>query len=441
MIRKALMIILTVVLAAALFIGLLFLGQFLGWPRETALLLAGIVFAVVLAGLAVRRYLHRRREKAYLYRHISEEMPGIPIEKPRESLTNIRKLRGSWEQGIDVLQNAIPLKDGDPLYALPWYLMFGESGSGKSTAIASARLAGPVTSLGKAEEIVSTLNCEWQFTNNAVYLDTAGRYAVAENEEVDAEEWKTFLALLLKNRPKEPLNGVVLVVSVDSLLNDPDDRIERTARHIRNRLNEAVNLLGVEFPVWLLVTKMDHMAGFRDFAAGLPKNVLTQAMGQGFFAGGYKVAGTFSRAFDAVAQRLQELTASILALEEADVDSFLALSVFQKEFTTIKPRLLTFMNALCDESPYQAPVPLRGMYFSSARQQECVTVLDSFPALKQPGQPEEQGRLGSFLHELLASFLPSDCCQWPPDAEGLAPDLRTLPSALCARFVLCCGFI
>ena len=114
MIRKALMIILTVVLAAALFIGLLFLGQFLGWPRETALLLAGIVFAVVLAGLAVRRYLHRRREKAYLYRHISEEMPGIPIEKPRESLTNIRKLCGSWDQGNDELEDAIPAKDGEP---------------------------------------------------------------------------------------------------------------------------------------------------------------------------------------------------------------------------------------------------------------------------------------------------------------------------------------
>ena len=278
MIRKALMIILTAVLAAALFIGLLFLGQFLGWPRETALLLAGIVFAVVLAGPAVRRHLHRRREKALLYRHISEEMTGIPIEKPRESLTNIRKLRGSWEQGIDVLQNAIPLHDGDPLYALPWYLMFGESGSGKSTAIASARLAGPVTSLGKAEEIVSTLNCEWQFTNNAVYLDTAGRYAVAENEEVDAEEWKTFLALLLKNRPKEPLNGVVLVVSVDSLLNDPDDRIERTARHIRNRSNEAMNHPGEEFPHWKHVTKMDVMARIRVVAAQLPMTVQIQAM-------------------------------------------------------------------------------------------------------------------------------------------------------------------
>lgn len=441
MIRKILKILLYVVISALLFIGLLYLGQFLGWPRETALLLAGIAFAILLAVLAVRRFLHRRREKAYLYRHISEEMPSMPVEvNPKESLANIRKLRGSWEQGMDVLQNAIPLKDGDPLYAFPWYLIFGESGSGKSSAIASARLAGPVTSLGKAEEIVSTLNCEWQFTNNAVYLDTAGRYAVAENEEVDAEEWKTFLALLLKHRPQEPLNGVVLVLSVDSLQNDPEERLERAARHIRNRLNEAVNLLGVEFPVWLLITKMDHMAGFRDFAAGLPKTVLTQAMGQGFFVGGYKVSGTFSRAFDAVVKRLHELTASVLALEEADVDSFLALTVFQKEFIALKPRLLTFMNALCDESPYQAAVPLRGMYFSSARQKECVSVLDSFPELKQPGVPEEEGRLGIFLHELFDSFIPSDCGLWRPDAEGAAPERRILMYALCAWALLCVCF-
>ena len=433
MIQRALKIFFYCLFCAALLAGLWFLGQYLGWPRETILFFLAFVFAVLLVVLAARRFLHRRREKAYLYRHISEAMPSIPVKlKSKDFPANIRRLRNSWEQGVELLQNAPPLKDGEPLYALPWFLILGESGSGKSSAIASARLAGPVQDSKTAEEIASTLNCEWHFSNNAIYLDTAGRYAVPVDDATDAEEWNTFLALLLKHRPQEPLNGIVLALSVDSIRNDAEDTLETTARHIRARINEAVKVLGVEFPVWLLITKMDHMAGFSEFASGLPKETSNQAMGCGFPINAYKMEGIFGASFDSMVNRLDELIATTLSSEESDMDRFLALSAFRKDFAQLRQGLLCFMNALCGESPYQSRVPLRGLHFSSARQKDSISVLDAYPTLREGADTEKDSRLGLFLHNLFESVIPADCGLWIPEASDHAPEKRILLYAMFA---------
>lgn len=439
MIRRVLKIFFYCLLCAVLVLGLWYLGQYLGWPRETILFAGAFVFGILLLALAIRRYLHRRREKAYLYRHISEAMPSIPVKaRPKDSNANIRKLRNSWEQGIELLENAPPLQNGEPLYALPWYLVFGESGSGKSSAIAGARLAGPVQDARSAEEIAVTLNCEWHFSNKAVYLDTAGRYAVPMDEGVDGEEWDTFLALLLKQRPREPLNGMVLVLSVDSIRNDSEESLERTARHIRTRVNEAMKVLGVEFPVWLLITKMDHVAGFFEFASTLPKEDCNQPMGQGFAVEAHKSPGAFNTGFDAMVARLDELTAATLSAEESDVDRFLALNAFRKDFGDLRQPLLCFMNALCEASPYQSPVALRGLYFSSARQKESISVLDAYPSLKADEQGLEDGRLGLFLHDLFDAVIPADCGLWKPEVSAYAPERRILQFAMLA-WILFCG--
>ena len=102
------------------------------------------------------------------------------------------------------------------------YAFIGAPGSGKTTALVNAGLTFPLAEqFGKAaiRGIGGTRNCDWWFTNEAVLIDTAGRYTTQEsNESVDKAEWQGFLALLRNSVRGSRLNGVLLTVSVADLL-------------------------------------------------------------------------------------------------------------------------------------------------------------------------------------------------------------------------------
>jgi type VI secretion system protein ImpK len=64
---------------------------------------------------------------------------------------------------------------------------------------------------GAVRGIGGTRNCDWWFTDEAVLIDTAGRYTTqSSNREVDAAAWTGFLTLLKKFRPAQPLNGAIV---------------------------------------------------------------------------------------------------------------------------------------------------------------------------------------------------------------------------------------
>ena len=95
------------------------------------------------------------------------------------------------------------------LYQLPWYMFIGAPGSGKTTALVNSGLRFPLEGkMGKdaVKGIGGTRNCDWWFTDEAVLLDTAGRYTTqSSNREVDAAAWTGFLTLLKKFRPVQPM--------------------------------------------------------------------------------------------------------------------------------------------------------------------------------------------------------------------------------------------
>ncbi|MDH5774997.1 MAG: type VI secretion system membrane subunit TssM, partial [Nitrospirota bacterium] len=157
------------------------------------------------------------------------------------------------------------------LYALPWYMIVGPSASGKSTALRESGLQFP--SLGEnpkgVQGVGGTRNCDWWFTTDAVLLDTAGRYMT---EDEDREEWFAFLDLLKKARSKKPINGVMVAIGINELLEATDQLVEWHAKTIRDRIDELMTHLGMSFPVYLMFTKCDLLEGFNQFFGELEKH-------------------------------------------------------------------------------------------------------------------------------------------------------------------------
>jgi len=129
------------------------------------------------------------------------------------------------------------------LYELPWYLIIGAPGSGKTQALLNSGLKFPLAGTLGGEQAVrgvgGTRNCDWWFTDQAVLIDTAGRYTTQDSDQArDSRAWDGFLGLLKQSRPRQPINGVLLTVSVTDLLTrGPAERAQH-AETVRKRLQE-----------------------------------------------------------------------------------------------------------------------------------------------------------------------------------------------------------
>lgn len=178
-----------------------------------------------------------------------------PAQKAR-----IDDLRKKFEEGVTTFKAA-----GKDLYSLPWFLLVGPSGSGKTEAMRHCSVGFPPGLQDLLQGTGGTLNMNWWFTNHAVVLDTAGRMFMEEGGEGGNTEWKELLKNLKAARPNAPINGMLLVISSESLLKDSAEKIEQTAGAIARQLDVVQRTLDVRFPVFVFITKCDKIVGFRDF--------------------------------------------------------------------------------------------------------------------------------------------------------------------------------
>ena len=140
----------------------------------------------------------------------------------------------------------------------------------------------PIDLTDDLQGVGGTRNCDWFFTENAVLIDTAGRYVQQESQpDVDAAEWLGFLDLLKKHRGRRALNGVIVALSIDAL-SEGDEAIRAHGRKIRRRLAELNERLEIRLPVYLMLTKADLIKGFEPFFGGLSTAAREQVWGTTF---------------------------------------------------------------------------------------------------------------------------------------------------------------
>ncbi|MDM0112099.1 type VI secretion system membrane subunit TssM [Variovorax sp. J22R133] len=279
------------------------------------------------------------------------------------------------------------------MYELPWYMIVGSAGAGKTTALLNSGLQFPLARQANnaPRSMVlnsegGTLHCDWWFTNEAVLIDTAGRYTTQEsNPQTDPAEWHGFLGLLRKHRTRAPLNGVIVALNAaELLLMKPLDRSEH-ASMIRDRLAELRQELGIRFPVYVIVTKMDLLRGFVEYFQSLTSEGRTQAWGFTLPYQGMKGGRPSDIAANREAMRAQVGTELTLLKdrvaaglrtrlnEEFDVDRRRKLFALPQEFAGITVPLVEMLDEVFLDSRFDATQQyntLRGVYFTSGAQSE-----------------------------------------------------------------------
>ncbi|MGE3934002.1 MAG: type VI secretion system membrane subunit TssM [Rhodospirillaceae bacterium] len=266
------------------------------------------------------------------------------------------------------------------LYELPWYIMIGPPGTGKTTAIENSGLDFPLADKlggGAVKGVGGTRNCDWWFTNDAVLIDTAGRYTTQDSDaQVDREAWLGFLKLLKRTRPRQPINGAMLTVSVDALLTMSDAELSQHALAMRQRIQELIRELGIRVPVYLLVTKADLIAGFVEYFDEFGKQERAQVLGTTFPLDRAKLKsaaddseiGKLPAEFDLLVQGLESRMIDRLH-RETDAERRARILGFPAQFAAIKRRLNDLVADVFRASRYDVAPLLRGVYMISGTQE------------------------------------------------------------------------
>ncbi|OIN53334.1 type VI secretion system membrane subunit TssM [Pseudomonas costantinii] len=248
---------------------------------------------------------------------------------------------------------------------LPWYLLIGEQGSGKTHLLAAAGLQLPFDRV-EAPPTQGTAYCEWYFANEGVLIDTPGRYLTQLDSSVDAAGWSTLLSLLRLRRRARPLNGVVVTLSVDTLLTGNDHDLNYHARHVHSRLQEIQQILHVDVPVYLLLTQADRVPGFTEFFDSSPGEDAASVLGQRLDAGtaGIDIAQV-RQAFETLLQRLSSELITRLH-QERNVERRGHMLDFPQQAAHLGERLCLFVESAFSAHRYQRINGLRGFYLTSA---------------------------------------------------------------------------
>jgi type VI secretion system protein ImpL len=343
-------------------------------PVPPRLVLIVLLF-VVWATYRVWRFLHARRQAAKVLQGLTAETAPDPTS--RATADELATLRQRMDEALALLKKArLGGSERRNLYELPWYVIIGPPGSGKTTALVNSGLHFPLAAQlgeGAIRGIGGTRNCDWWFADQAVLLDTAGRYTTQDsNAQVDKAAWLGFLELLKTQRSRRPIDGAFIAISLSDLLLGSDADRAAHAVAIRTRIQELYGQLGVRFPIYLMLTKLDLVPGFMEFFDNLGKEDRAQVWGMTFALDeGQQDDGplvNFAGEFELLEQRLNQRLVARLQ-QERDPGRRDLIYGFVQQFASLRGNLSVFLDNVFKPNAYEERPLLRGVYFTSGTQE------------------------------------------------------------------------
>ncbi len=333
--------------------------------------------------------------------------------------TAIGTMREDLREAVAKLAGAAPGQSArGAVDALPWYLVIGAPQSGKSALLAATgEQFGFVTPASGAQ---GSRGVRFWLAQHAAFLDTSGEYM---SGEAAYAEWLAFLSELEGTRPGQPLHGVVVTLPADTAMQSRPDDVDAMGKRARERVDEVLGYLGIDVPVYLVVTRCDVLPGFMEFFSDLRGSERGQVLGFTLPARDREpAAARVGRLFDELAAGLERrMYRRVLPRAHVEVRS--ASYMFPQWFAGLKAGVLAYAQRLFASSVYMDRITARGVYFTTAADVMTVVASDA-PYASAPA-----GERGMFVRDLVRAVM-------LPDRELARPSASELQRRMLRRLAI-----
>ncbi len=314
---------------------------------------------------------------ALMWRGKTSKFLLTPGCQPPEAAPSLSYLQRCWQfmfayvHGIQSVVSA----SNRTRYAQSWVLLMGQAGAGKSSLAASLKWVQQYPQ-EQAARVAGVPDTTWYTLAQGKLIDPSGLIGIDTADEAQQATWRSVLRGVLHLRPERAIDGVVLVVSARSLLNDSAQQQLRLACQTRQQLDALRDEFNLIVPVSVVVSQCDSLAGFTPFW-----QYSTAKQREGIFGwsarGGIQSDGAAQWAAQAFEQIGRKLTA--LQIETVtkrfpigDADAFF---LFTRQFDRLHGPLRAYLTQVFEASVHNPPHECRGLYFTG-----CVATAEPAPS-------------------------------------------------------------
>ncbi|MBN1982320.1 MAG: type VI secretion system membrane subunit TssM [Chitinivibrionales bacterium] len=252
------------------------------------------------------------------------------------------------------------------LYERPWFMVCGPTRSGKTTLLSGSGLSFPLRYPSENEQssLSDASGICWNFGNDAVWVDVPGSMI----DETESLQWRASVEAIQKIRSQRPIDGMVSVIDINRIIDSDPRSLKDLATVMRTRVDELIASWGIEFPVYLVISKMDSLVGFaelfRDPAGKWNEQVLgatlTTAQQRGY------PRPAFVDEYELLCTSLRDLRLRMLAKEKVE-QRRRAMCEFVINFEGLLLKLADFIAELFRPSSYEGKPVFSGFYFAACQ--------------------------------------------------------------------------
>ncbi|SMG61114.1 type VI secretion system protein ImpL [Paraburkholderia susongensis] len=246
------------------------------------------------------------------------------------------------------------LRNGAHRAELPWLLVLGAAGSGKTTLIrrgnATASTDGDGASTDYTSDTSHTNTCHFWRLDNAIWIDVNGAWLEPGGAlSSDASPgWQHLLKALAKLKRRPPIDNLAICVDADWLLHANFEQRKALSDSMRERLADVADHFDQKMAIHVLVTSLDKVPGALPFLNCLDESALEKGIGFSLPLPG--TTEMHAVTVDQLRQIMAQLEAHIqqhiqlFSPHSGDARTNVALLEFTEAMSVLRERLLDVMS-------------------------------------------------------------------------------------------------
>lgn len=321
------------------------------WSPWTEIVL--VVLILLLLAIAIWLLVRSRARRA-----------GVPKAKQEEGADTQgsaqQSLRRSFRSAFARMRDLFP--GTGYRYATPIFLTIGDSGSGKTTLIQRSGLS------VLTEHEAAGSAASWSFFGGGALVDLNGDVLGLNKLSGEHKPWEELIVQLQRYRPERPMDGVVLAIPVSDLVGPRAYSLERLNERgevLNRRLGRLQARLGMQLPIYVVLTQADRLSGFAETVSLMPEDVRQDILG---WSSPYPPDSMFSpswtgEAVETLHRNVRE--AAIAAMVSQPFDEGLSRAILlTNEVSSLEEPLSVLLSGVFRLTTYNPAAMLRGVYLT-----------------------------------------------------------------------------
>ena len=347
------------------------------------------VLAICLVALVVLWWFAAGQRKASLKGRTRKRIGDLGPGNAEDEKAPVQRMTAAIAEAKRTIARSPEMDKGrNPLYRIPWVMFVGD---GAADVLGLLRAGSEVSPFPASDKPAMDADDVWRwwFHKSMIAIEMHPRVVADAGARLDRGLWYQALMQLANEREKLPLNGIVVAVAAQTRIG-PADVLKETATRLRRLVDEAMEHLQVQMPVYFVVSGLDRLPGYAQLRATLPAEAFAQALGHRFAENEVVSAassGRIAEVMQPIEERLHALRMTALRAQHTP-QARRAVFEFIESLRQAGQGLNLFVGLMLEDNPFQRTPRWRGLYFA--------------------GGADAANRGGAFTADLFTRFLPSD---------------------------------